>query len=432
MKGPLAAVVVSLACTQIAAQWVMVVNNTFLAAPNGSSIALLNRSDGSLVNRDWIVPAAGAGNWNGNCSAQDVVQVGSQVWIGSSNSNCAMPAAIYVYDVSFAGPLPVATYSQTRFLTAADVGIASTQPRGLHWNAALGIVYMSDGNGIHALSAGCNYLGTSLPGNCWGMTLLPTGDLVYSVIAYGGIQRATPDLTASLGTFAGPAPAGFWPYELDVNNAGNLVASGFAANTGYNVREWSPSGTLLGDPWPGVDNMRGMAPLGNGTYLVSRNSYPYDLVVWTGSTSFHVIPDTGPNQPAQNTFGGYMMGRLDAPQAALTVAMSQPAGPGTFRLDDGGLLPGTHVFNLVSLEPAPGGPGTGPYLGLFTANVNGLLAQVLAPAGTLPFHLVAVHPTFQLEIPSGVPAGLTVEVVAFEFANGVLGRVSSVASHVTF
>src|SRR5689334_13521166 len=93
------------------AQWVMVVNNTFLGAPNNSSIALLNRSNGSLVNKNWIVPASGAGNWNGNCSAQDVVQVGSQVWIGSSNSNCGIPAAIYLYDVSFAGAVPVATFN---------------------------------------------------------------------------------------------------------------------------------------------------------------------------------------------------------------------------------------------------------------------------------------------------------------------------------
>ena len=58
------------------------------------------------MNKNWIVPATGAGNWNGNCSAQDAVQVGSQIWIGSSNSNCAMPAAIYIYDVSFAGAAP--------------------------------------------------------------------------------------------------------------------------------------------------------------------------------------------------------------------------------------------------------------------------------------------------------------------------------------
>src|SRR4029077_7346282 len=116
-------------CASLSAQWVMVVNNTFSAAPNNSSIALLNRSDGSLVNKDWSVPATGAGNWNGNCSAQDVVQVGSQIWIGSSNSNCMMPAAIYIYDVSFAGALPVATFNTARFLTVADIGLASTQPR---------------------------------------------------------------------------------------------------------------------------------------------------------------------------------------------------------------------------------------------------------------------------------------------------------------
>lgn len=430
MKSKLAACAVLLS-SMLPAQWVMVVNNTFLSAPNNSSVALLNRADGSLVDRNWIVPAAGAGSWNGNCSAQDAVQVGTQVWVGSSNSNCAIPAAIYIYDISFAGAVPVATYAVTRSLTVGDIGIASTQPRGLYLNAALGIVYMTDGNGIHALDAAtCTYLGSSLPGNCWGMTLLHTGDLVYSVIASGGIQRATPTLGA-LGSFASAATAGFWPYELCVNNAGNLVASGFASS-GYNVREWNSSGALLGTPYPGTANMRGMAALGNGNYVVARNAYPFDLVVWNGTSATTIIADTGPNSPAQHTFSGYMMGTLDAVTSSLTLTCGQPSGAGTFRLASGGLLSGVETFHLVSLEPAPGGPGTGPYLGLYTADVNALIAQAFSPAGSHPFHVVAVAPTYQFAVPSGVPAGLTVEMVAFEIVNGNLGRVSAVASHVTF
>lgn len=413
------------------AQWVMVVNNTFLAAPNNSSVALLNRSNGALVNKNWIVPAAGAGNWDGNCSAQDAVQVGSRVWIGSSNSNCAMPAAIYIYDVSFAGPVPVATFNSVRFLTVADVGLASTQPRGLYWNSALGIVYLTDGNGIHALDQNGNYLGLSLPGNCWGMTLLHTGDLVYSIIGSGGILRASPGLTTPLGTFASAATTGFWPYELDVNVAGNLVASGFAS-TGYNIRTWSPSGAFLGDPYPGAANLRGMAVLENGSYLLARNAYPFDLITWNGVTSSTVIADTGPNSPAQATFSAYMMGTLDVPTAPLVLTIGQPAGSGTFRLDNAGLRDGVETFNAVSLEPAPGGPGTGPYLGLYTIYLNQLLAEVLVPPGTLPFHYVAVRPTFQLSVPSGIPPGLTVEMVAFELVNGSLGRVSPVATALTF
>jgi hypothetical protein len=427
MKSLLCAFVL---CVAVPAQWVMVVNNTFLGAPNNSSVALLNRANGTLVNRDWIVPAAGTGNWNGNCSAQDAVQVGSQVWVGSSNANCAMPAAIYIYDVAFGGPVPVATFNSARFLTVADVGIDSTQPRGLYWNAALGIVTMSDGNGIHALDTSCNYLGTSLPGNCWGMTLLHTGELVYSVISFGGILRASPNLATSLGTFASSGTTGFWPYELDVNLAGNLVASGFASS-GYNVREWSPAGVLIGDPYPGTANLRGMAVLDDGSYLLSRNAFPFDLIRWDGATASTIIADTGPNTPAQATFSGYMMGTLDVPTAPLSLAIGQP-GPGSFGLVNGGLLNGVDSFNAFSLEPAPGGPGTGPYLGLYTAFPAQLIAEVLVPPGTLPFHFIAVRPSFQFSVPSGVPPGLTVEMVAFEIVNGAIGRFSPVATTVTF
>ncbi len=61
-----------------------------------------------------------------------------------------------------------------------------------------------------------------------------------------------------------------------------------------------------------------------------------------------------------------MMGTLDVP-APLGLTIGQPAGAGTFRVDTIGLLDGRETFHAFSLEPAPGGPGTGPYLGLHTA-----------------------------------------------------------------
>jgi hypothetical protein len=227
------------------------------------------------------------------------------------------------------------------------------------------------------------------------------------------------------------ATTGWWPYELDVNLAGNLVASGFAT-TGYNIREWSNSGALLGDPYPGSANFRGMAVLDDGGYLLSRNAFPFDLIKWDGVTATTIIADTGPNSPAQNTFGGYMMGTLDVPTSSLGLVIGQPGGSGTFRLVNMGLLTGTETFNAFSLEPAPGGPGTGPYLGLYTAFPAQLIAQVLVPAGTLPFHYVAVRPKFQFDVTSGIPPGLMVEMVAFEIGGGILGRVSPVATTVTF
>ena len=85
-----------------------------------------------------------------------------------------------------------------------------------------------------------------------------------------------------------------------------------------------------------------------------------DVSQWDGSTATHVIVDSGPNSPAQNTFGGYMMGTLDVPPSTLNLTIGQPNGPGTFRLENSGLIQGSDSFNAVSLEPAPSGPGTGP------------------------------------------------------------------------
>jgi hypothetical protein len=411
------------------AQWVMVVNNTFLNAPNNSSVALVNRSDGSLVDRNWIVPAAGAGNWNGNCSAQDAVQVGTQVWVGSSNSNCPFPAAIYIYDVDFTAAIPVATFNTARFLTTTDIGLASTQPRGLHFNSAAGIVYMSDGNGIHALDISCNYTGASLPGNCWGMTQLRTGDVAYSVIASGGIQRANATLTASLGVLVSPSSAGFWPYELDVNLAGNLVASGFSG-TPYRIREWSSAGVFVSDPYPVASNLRGMSVLDDGGYLLSRNIAPFDLFKWDGVSETVIIADTGPANPAQNHFGPYMMGYLDAP-TSLSLTVSQPGGAGTFKLTNDGLLTGAETFNVVSFELAPGGPGTGPYLGLHATNPANLVSQVLVPAGFEPFHFFPNRSNYSFGPIAGVPSGVSVEFVAFQIVNGMIVAVSPVASLTT-
>jgi hypothetical protein len=174
-----------------------------------------------------------------------------------------------------------------------------------------------------------------------------------------------------------------------------------------------------------------MAVLENGTYLLSRNAHPFDLVVWNGAASITIIADTGSGSAAQNTFGGYMMGTLDAP-APISLAIGQPGGSGTFRVSTSGLLTGTDSFHVMSLEPAPGGPGSGPYLGLHTAFPANLIAQVALPRGALPFHFTAVRPTFSFQIAAGVPPGLTVEMIALEVTGGTLGRVSPVATVTTF
>jgi hypothetical protein len=115
----------------------------------------------------------------------------------------------------------------------------------------------------------------------------------------------------------------------------------------------------------------------------------------------------------------------------LSLHLSQPTGTGSFRLVDANVAPGVELLNGISLEPAPGGVGTGPYLGLWATNVNALLAQVTMPVGAQPFHVLPSSPTYVFSMASGVPFGLTVEAVAFEWTGSTIGRVSVVAALTT-
>jgi hypothetical protein len=94
-----------------------------------------------------------------------------------------------------------------------------------------------------------------------------------------------------------------------------------------------------------------------------------------------------------------------------------------------GLVSGREYCTVGTLdEPCPGGVGTGPYIGLCTTNLNGLIAQALSPLGTLPFHYLAAECSFTFG-PVGLPPGLVLQVLCFDFTGGVLGAVSPVCSY---
>jgi hypothetical protein len=122
---------------------------------------------------------------------------------------------------------------------------------------------------------------------------------------------------------------------------------------------------------------------------------------------------------------------LGGSPGTLGLSLAQPLGPGSIRIVDTGVVAGVETFNAISLEPAPGGVGTGPYLGLWTANVNLLIGQVLAPVGTQPFHVLPISPTYTFGPLTNIPAGLTIEMVAFEWNGSVFGRTSTVAALTT-
>jgi hypothetical protein len=115
----------------------------------------------------------------------------------------------------------------------------------------------------------------------------------------------------------------------------------------------------------------------------------------------------------------------------LTLSLAQPAGPGTgVVINAGGQVPGEEMFLVFSFEPAPGGLGSGPYLGLWASSLSLLLAQIELPLGSPPFHYLATATTETFG-PFGAPPGLHVECVAIGLAAGVLHGVSAVAGYTT-
>ncbi|MCR9246378.1 MAG: VCBS repeat-containing protein [bacterium] len=117
---------------------------------------------------------------------------------------------------------------------------------------------------------------------------------------------------------------------------------------------------------------------------------------------------------------------------ALALALDQAGVGGTLRLRDSNLEPGVETWNLISLEPCPGSPGSGPpnLLGLCASTAASrqfLIDQLVLPLGTVPFHFVATSEQLDFgPIQSAVLLGLTMEGVAFQWANNTLQAVSAV------
>lgn len=91
----------------------------------------------------------------------------------------------------------------------------------------------------------------------------------------------------------------------------------------------------------------------------------------------------------------------------------QPAGPGgATAIAAAGAYAGYEYRNVFSFEPAAGGPGTGPYLGLFASNVDTLVVQLLVGPNTPPFTFTGASTDGSVVVPLGLyglPAGATFE-----------------------
>ena len=119
--------------------------------------------------------------------------------------------------------------------------------------------------------------------------------------------------------------------------------------------------------------------------------------------------------------------QIGSPAAPFVVTLSSPAGPGSLQVDNAGLTPGVATYNIFTLnEPCPGGPGTGPLLGLCATNLQFLIDQF--NSNVAPFVFVPTGPTQSYGPVSGLPSGSVLEVVSFEFPG--LTHLSPVFFHI--
>ena len=108
-----------------------------------------------------------------------------------------------------------------------------------------------------------------------------------------------------------------------------------------------------------------------------------------------------------------------APAIAATTDLGGSTWIATTNLGVGTEL--TTVFSLETTQPV----GGGPYLGLYAANLNDLLWQVLLPPNTPPFRYLA-SATTELFGPYALPSGFGMDLIAVEGAWPVYGDASSV------
>jgi subtilisin family serine protease len=116
--------------------------------------------------------------------------------------------------------------------------------------------------------------------------------------------------------------------------------------------------------------------------------------------------------------------------AAPALMLSQPTGPsGAIMVRHENLIPGHEYYNVFSFDPCPGGIGTGPWLGLCTASLETLIAQILLPPSAPPIHYVATSTSHEFG-PYYLTSGLSVAGVLFDHTGQVLQGVSPVAAYV--
>jgi hypothetical protein len=102
----------------------------------------------------------------------------------------------------------------------------------------------------------------------------------------------------------------------------------------------------------------------------------------------------------------------------LILALDQPCGDGSFRLQTTGCAPQNRLYHLIQTTVAVP-TGSGPIFGLSAQNSLSLIQQFLSPVGTHPFHVLpdgAGSYTWQFCLPPlQPPLDIAADIVALEW-----------------
>lgn len=191
----------------------------------------------------------------------------------------------------------------------------------------------------------------------------------------------------------------------------------FASNLGASFScEMTNTGTMT-DTLSAYGNFQAVPsylyPDPTNIVLLPGQSFQFDLVAYYSS-------DIPPGENFQADIYAYSLAGGNSaasanlvflhPAPSLDIWQTAPLAP--VELQSYGTFAFKRYHLLISPEPCPLGPGTGPLLGLCSTNVEILIAQFNAPLGTLPFHftgLEIVDPAIRYLGAYAVPPGITVD-----------------------
>lgn len=189
------------------------------------------------------------------------------------------------------------------------------------------------------------------------------------------------------------------PVALAVDGAGSAHVAGAAGGSG-----------LVGPCFPSASDV--------DTFVIEWDAT--GSLTWSGSapcsgrpTALALAPGGGAFVSTPSTLAIWPRG--------INLVLHQPMAGSPVGATLLGVVPGHEIATLVSTEPAPGGTGTGPYLGLWASNPAPLLFQYALPVGSDPFRIQAGSATVVLG-PYPVPAGLTLEAVSFDVTSFLQGN----------